>query len=513
MGVIERSKRQLFINLIAGLMNFIVVAGINFVLTPVLTESLGDEAYGFIGLANNFASYSSILSVALNSMAARFISMEFHKSNSKRANEYFSSVFIADLIMAGVLSVVAVSVVCNLEKFLHISEHLVTDVKITFLIVFINSIVVVISSVFGVAVFVVNRLDLGSVRQILSKVVNVVLVVIFFSCFKPRIYFICIAVLGGTVYLTIANMKLTKQLLPDFCIRRLHFKVDAVKEIVSSGVWNSLNQLNSMLLTGLDLLIANLFLDEKSMGILSVAKTIPTALLALLGTIGNIFTPVFTELYAKGKKKQLEDEVNFSIKVFSFLMTVPIIGFIVYGYEFYSLWLPNRPTKEILVIQILSVITLGPNIFSSYIYSLYSVNTVTNKLKVPVLVTFGVGVVSTILVLILVSTTELGVYAVAGVSSALLIVRVLFFVPTYAAHNLELPLFTFYRTFFKAIGCAGVLFILFAFFKKVVVIDSWWDLIACGLIFGMCGYIVNLFLILNKSERLRLKNMILKRKK
>lgn len=512
MSVIERSKRQLFINLIAGLMNFVVVAGINFVLTPVLTESLGDESYGFIGLANNFASYSSILSVALNSMAARFISIEFHKNNEKRANEYFSSVFIADLIMAGALGIVALVIVCNLENFLQISEHLVTDVKITFLIVFINSVVTVISSVFGTATFVVNRLDLGASRQILSKVMNVVFVFILFICFKPRIYFICIAVLGSTVYLTIANIKLTKQLLPNLHIRRLYFKVDAIKEIVSSGIWNSLNQLNSMLLTGLDLLITNLFIDEKSMGILSVAKTIPTALLALLGTIGNIFTPVFTELYAKGEKEQLKNEVNFSIKVFSFLMTVPIMGFIVFGYEFYSLWLPNRIEKEILVIQILSVMTLGPNIFSSYIYSLYSVNTVTNKLKIPVLVTFGVGIVSAISVLILVNNTELGIFAVAGVSSALLILRVLFFVPTYAAHNLELPLFTFYKVFLRAIGCAGVLLILFTIFKNFVVIDSWWDLIICGLIFGICGYIVNLFLILNKSERLRLKNMILKRK-
>lgn len=513
MSSVERSKRQLFINLIAGLVNFIVVAGINFVLTPILTESLGDEAYGFIGLANNFASYSSILSVALNSMAARFISIEFHKGNVKRANEYFSSVFIADLIMGVALGLIAGLVVCNLEAFLQISDPLVSDVKFTFAIVFINSILTVVSSVFGVAAFVVNRLDLNSNRVILSKVINILIVFILLLLYKPKIYFISIAVLGASLYLTFANVRLTKRLLPDFHIQCSAFKTDAVKEIVSSGIWNSFNQLNLILLSGLDLLITNIFIDEKNMGLLSVAKTIPTAFLSLLGTIGNIFTPVFTELYAKGEKKRLVNEVNFSIKVFSFLLTVPIIGFIVFGYEFYSLWLPMRSANEILTIQILSVITLGPNIFSSYIYSLYSVNTVTNKLKIPVLVSLGLGILSTVLVLIFVNTTELGVFAVAGVSSILLILRVLFFVPTYAAHNLELPLFSFYKEFFKALASAGVLLILFIFCKQFVAISSWIELLVCGLLFGVGGYVFNLFSILNKNERLRLKNMILNRMK
>lgn len=502
------SKKQLAINLIAALMNFIVVAGINFVLTPLLSKELGDEAYGFIGLANNFASYASILSVALNSMSARFISIEFHKGNTEKAKEYFNSVFIADLIMGIFLTVVSVFIIFNITSIVNISSNLVLDVQITFGIVFANTIVTIINSVYGVAVFVVNRLDLNSIRLIISKMINILVLLILFFLFKPKIFYISIATIIATIFVSFENIKLTHRLIPELNINFRGFKLKAVKEIISSGIWNAINHLSSLLLTGLDLIIANLFIDSKNMGILSVAKTIPSAFLALLGTISNIFTPVFTTLYAQGKKEELVKEVKFSIKVFSLIMTVPIIGFIVFGYEFYSLWMPYRSSEEIMQIQILSILTLAPNIFSSYIYSLYSINTVTNKLKVPVLLTMGISILSTITVLILVNTTNLGVYAVAGVSSFYLILRILFFVPTYAAHNLELPLFTFYKPFLRAIGCSGILAIAFWVIKSFITIDSWADLIFIGFLAGVTGYILNIILLLNNTERNQLKGII-----
>ena len=87
-------KKRLFINLTASIVSFFVQLAINFFLSPYLVEHLGDAAYGFIGLANNFVSYASILTVALNSMASRFISIEINRQNHKKANEYYSSIFI-----------------------------------------------------------------------------------------------------------------------------------------------------------------------------------------------------------------------------------------------------------------------------------------------------------------------------------------------------------------------------------------------------------------------------------
>lgn len=49
--------------------------GINFTLTPYITNAVGVEAYGFVSLAKTFTSYANIFMVALNSYAARYLTI------------------------------------------------------------------------------------------------------------------------------------------------------------------------------------------------------------------------------------------------------------------------------------------------------------------------------------------------------------------------------------------------------------------------------------------------------
>ena len=78
MNSISKSK-QLLINIIASFVAFGVSMGINFFLSPYIVKTVGTEAYGFVQLANNFINYFSILTIALNSMSSRFISVSYFK--------------------------------------------------------------------------------------------------------------------------------------------------------------------------------------------------------------------------------------------------------------------------------------------------------------------------------------------------------------------------------------------------------------------------------------------------
>lgn len=502
-------NKRLLINLIASMVALAVQMGISLILTPILVEKLGNEAYGFIGLANNFVSYATIVTIALNSMASRFITIAIHRKEEKKANEYFSSVFISNIIMSIVILILLILMILNLNKILNIPEYLSTDVKITFTLVFINFIISLLSTVFNVATFVKNRIDLSSIQHIVGNILKIFAIIILFSVFKPKIYYISIAAIIYTTYVMIANIHLTKKLAPELKISIKNFKGKAVLELIKSGLWNSLNNLSSILLNGLDLLIANLFIDSAAMGTLSIAKTIPTAVLTLLGTISNVFLPQFTILYSKNKIDELVGETKFSIKILSLIMIVPLAGFIIFGQEFFTLWLPSKTQEEILQIQILSILTLLPNLVSSYIYTLYSINTVTNKLKVPVIVTFILGVLSVIITYILVKTTNLGVYAIAGVSSIILVLRVLIFVPIYAANNLKVKKTTFYGTLLRAVITSIFVMILFAIINMNFEINSWGQLIICAVISGIIGYIASFLCLLNKKEKGKIKEKIL----
>ena len=57
-------KRQTLINIIANMVVSLVNFCISFFLTPYLIRTVGKDAYGFIGLANNFVGYISILTIS-----------------------------------------------------------------------------------------------------------------------------------------------------------------------------------------------------------------------------------------------------------------------------------------------------------------------------------------------------------------------------------------------------------------------------------------------------------------
>ena len=165
-------NKRLVINLISNIISFGLQLGINFILTPIITEKVGDAAYGFIGLANNFVSYATIFTVIINSMASRFVTLELNKENTKKANQYFSSILIMDIVMSLIVGVASTIIIVNLNAFLDIPQNLNFDVKLTFAFAFINLILSIINTVFSIASFAKNRLDLDAIRNIMANIIK-----------------------------------------------------------------------------------------------------------------------------------------------------------------------------------------------------------------------------------------------------------------------------------------------------------------------------------------------------
>ena len=501
-------KKRLLINLISNIIAFGLQLGINFIITPIITEKVGDAAYGFIGLANNFISYASIFTIIINSMASRFITLEITKGNEKRANQYYSSIFILDIIMSGIITIISIFMIMNLNTILDIPSELEIDVKITFLLTFINFVLSVMSTIFTIATFIKNRLDMEAVRNIIGNIIKAIFLIIVFSLYTPKIYYIPMGGILFTLVVMLANIRITKKIAPELKCKFNLYNNNCVKTLAKSGIWNSLNNLSKVLLTGLDLLIANVFVSAEAMGLLSIAKTVPTTIENLLSTMANIFTPQFVILYSKHKIRELVNNVNFSTKLIAFIMIVPIACFIVFGTEFFTLWLPSKTIQEISKIQTLSILSLIPYIVSTNNYSLFILDTVTNKLRRPVIATIILSIVSTITTIILLMTTNLGIYAVAGVSSVYWCIKVIFFNTINAAKNLRIKWNTFFLQFLKNILCFIIILALLAIMKNYLNMETWVEFMGAIILVGILGYIVVFYLLFGKSERKRVVEMI-----
>ncbi|MEG2081499.1 MAG: hypothetical protein RRZ68_08075, partial [Oscillospiraceae bacterium] len=347
------NKKRLSINLIATLVQFVVSLIISFFFTPFIISSISKEAYGLFAIAGNMISYITLLTVALNSMASRFIGIEWHKENYEKANEYFNTTFFANAGISGILMVISTIIVIFLNSFLQIPQEILTDVRILFALVFLSAIITTVMNVFNTPTFCANRLDLKSMVTIGTSIVRVIVLGGLFIFFKPNVYYLGISALVVVLIESAFNILFLKKLMSKIKISFKYFRKKYVAELVSSGIWNTVNQLNTILLTGLDVLIANIFLTPALAGVLAISKTIPSTIFSLSSTVGGVFLPENLKLYAKDDIEGLKNQYSYSFNLMGIFTSIVLAGFCVFGMDFYRLWLPNEDFSLIYILSIL----------------------------------------------------------------------------------------------------------------------------------------------------------------
>lgn len=494
-------NQQLAINMVSAMTNFIVHAAISFFLNKYVVEELGAEASGIVSIGNNIIQYASLVTLALNSMASRFITIKIHQNKQEEANKYFNSILISNIVIVAVLLIPAAVFIMFIDSFLNISPHLVADTQFLFIFLFINFFLTVLSSVFGSATYVRNKLYLSSVVTIITNFLRGLLLLFLYRSFTLQMYYSGMVTMLMTIITVVTNLYFSKQLLPEIKISKKYFDFNAVKEVASSGVWNTVLKLGQILMDGLDLLIANIFIypiDPNATGVLANAKMLPTQISAAMSMISSVFAPNFNISYAKERFDILLKDIYRSIKIMGIIMNIPIAILVLFGYEFFALWMPSIDT---LTLHILSILTISKLLISGSIDCLSSIFTITNKLKANSLAILVTGLLSAATTFIVLANTDLGIYAIAGISSLFSICRNLFFTIPYAAHCLKLKWYTFYKSVAKSVVCFGLMTAVGFVLKLFISINTWLYLIIACAVFSVIALFIAYFVILNKEER------------
>lgn len=494
-------KKRLAINMVAQLLAFAVNMGISFFLAPVIEAQIANT-YGFIDLANKFVLYAQVVVSALNTMASRFVTIHIHRDEKQEANEYFSSVFFGNVIMAGIFLIPALVIVIFMGSmpFLNVPENLLRDVQLLWAFVFGNFFLSIITSVYGVSTYAANRLDLTSIRTMYADILRIIFLLVTFTVWKPTLWFVGAASLLSTSYIAFWNRRFTYQLLPGIRVRRKYFKWKKVWELISLGAWNSLTRLGQVLLDAVDILLAGALITDggASMTLLSLAKMVPTSISSLMGTVVGVFNPQITIAYAEGDKDTLVAVIKSCNRILIFIMSIPIGFLTAYGLDFYRLWMPG---KDPYALQRLSLLAVGVLYVSMSIQVLYHVFIITKKVKWNSLVIFGSGVLSSVLSLTLLKTTNLGVISFPLSSMLTGLLRNLIFTPVYAAHCLEIRWNRFYSDIVLGGLSIGAVTALGLLSRVIYPVHSWINLILTGAVVGPVALLANFFIILRREER------------
>lgn len=514
MQIKERSKNtQLAINMGASLAAFIVSMGVNFFLTPYIVGSLGAAAYGFVGLANNVIGYTSLITIALNSMAGRFITISYQQGRVDDANKYFASVFYSNLILSAIIILSLGICVVFLEKMFNIPEELIWDVKLLFSLLLINSVVGLMTNIYAVATFIKNKLELSSIRTIIGNVIRAIVLILLFGLCHPYIWYLGLSGLLVTLYTAYTNFRYTRWLTPELTVKRTNFDFDKVRELIKSGFWNLVNRLSELLAQGLDLVMVNLFISAAAMGTLSLTKSVPTLIFSLFSTISAVFAPLFTQLYSSSKKEELKTEILKSIRILGFFTTIPWVVFFCYGEDFYALWLP---TQDASLLQHISQIGIIASLLCMPLESLWNIFTITNNLKYNTLFLLVQNALSFVviwLILFFVNCGDYTLYLFVVVRVIFSFAKNLYLLPIRSAKCLSYHWFTFFPPMIKSVSCAAVGIMICLVMHHYFKANTWIEFIVFGGVSVLVAIVINYFIILHQTDREFIKVKILHFKK
>lgn len=503
-GKNRTKNQQLLINMGAQLMAFAVNIGIGFFLTPYIIRTVGSTAYGFVGLANNFVSYVSILTTALNSMTGRFIAISFYKDDMENVRKYYTSVLYANFFIAFVLLIPCIFVLCFLNRIINVPIELLPDVRLLWGLLFATMLISIVGSIFNNAAYVKNRLELISLRTVESYTIRAILLITMFCFLTPKVWYIGAASFVCTLYVICVNIQYTRKLMPMVQIRKKYFDFSRIRELVKSGIWNSVTQLGNVLSTGLDLLITNLFIGATPMGVVSVSKTIPTYIQSLFITVASVFAPQLTISYAQEDRDGMRKQLAMAMKMMGLFASIPIAVIVAYGDSFYHLWVPTQDAKVLMYLTCTAVLEYP---VSLVVYPLENVFSTINKVKIASMITIVTSFCSCITVLIALQFVDnkfVEMMIVVGTSCICNLIKNGLLIPTICAKFLDINKLDFYKIIGKSVISTILLTVFAMNLRKFIVVNTWGTLILMIIVLAILGVLLNVLLLLNRMDRIAL---------
>lgn len=503
-------KGKTSLNLITNLIAFVINMIISFKLTPYVSENLGNEAYGFITLANSVISYFTVVSMALNAYASRFICLHFFKGDYEESKKYYSSVLFSNIILVMALLIILGPFLYNITFFFKISPNLITDVRILFITVFMNYFITLLAVTYTVAPIINNRLDIDAIKNIINCVLKAVLICAGFIFLGKYVWIVGAATLVCSAVCFTINFVYhfvsVKQL-------RFGFKYISIKHTVTvlkSGIWASVGSLGNVLNSGLDMWVTNRYLDGNSMGYIAIGATLLNLLVGLTSTLNTIFWPKTLEAYSQNRKEDVLNYISKSSRLQVMLSSMVFAGFTTIGKDFLRLWVPQQDEDVLYVVVWLGVLT----------YTLASITkpiglafTLTNRLKLNAVFNILMGFMNITAMLLLLQFSSLGVYAVSLTSAVPGILYCMIFVPIASTLYLKCKVSRWYKESAKAVVICLAMTVIFGFLSKLYISDSWLLFFAKVALLGIVGLVINFFVLLTKDDRSEILNKVLHRKK
>lgn len=492
------NKKTIVLNILSVFVALAVLVFNNIIISPYLVRTLGVESQGFIQLSNNITTLISIIAQVINAFGGRFIIDALAKNDHCKANEFYKAIFYGNIIILIILFFPECLFLVMLNKLINIPPELLFDVRLLFVCTFIYIFITYSTSFWSSAAYVKNKSYITFFAQMIGNIISVVFIIIQYSYFNPHIYYQGVALVISSVIVAVWSYFWKSVLMPEIRLKTSRFSLESLLRLVSSGSWSVFSKMSDFLLTGFDLIICNILLGSTAMGILGLSRAIPNLLIVLSNNIASSFCPTMSRSYSSGDIPRVLYELRKFSKLLSIIVSIPIVGSIVYGIEFFSLWQPTQEPDLLFRLAVLGSFALTITVGSTVLNNIFII---VNKPRPNAIISFIVGIINISVVITLVVFTDFDLYVIAGVSSILILVKNIIYVAPKTAKLLNQRWYTFMYTFGHSIICSLIVTIICLTVRFVIQPHNWSSFGFAAVTSAFFSILANSFVLFNKREK------------
>ena len=443
------SRRRFSINTAASLMNhgFQIAVGIWY--TPYLLSKLPEQVYGIIPLTTAFLQYMLLLMTSLSASIGRYVTADLSRGDIRAANATFNGFFFGGLKLVIGLSA-AIAVFCIVLP-IRVPAGYDGEARFLAAAIFGSTLLLGFSNCFDTAIWATSRFEIRHMIESAAILLRNGGVVLLFALAAPSIWQVGVAVIAAAVLQTAALFLVWKKLTPELHIDSKAMTDETRGIIYTTGRWVLIVNLGTALLMSSDLIVINRFYDTAQGAKYAVVLLWITILRSIFGSLMAGLTPSMVALEARKDHDYLFALMSRSIRLSGALgahcsailagMALPVL----------TVWLKKPWVGETAPVAWILLLPLSLEI--SFNSLLPAILTTKDRVRTQAIASCVIAVLGVTAGVVLVQTTNLGMYGVALATAGASILRYAIVNPIQATSGFEgIP-----RTYFLRQGIPTLL--------------------------------------------------------
>lgn len=343
------------LNLITNVVSIGLSTLIGIFLIPYFINTLGEIAYSLVPLATSVTSYVLLLTNALNTSVSRYLMINLRGGKLTDANQIYNTAFSTIFCTVIILLPIALIIAQFSPYIFNIGEIAASEVQLLFTLIFLSSLLTIISANFTATLYAYNRFDLKNAVTITQTALQIILIIVFFTYIKPSLVFIGIAYLIASSIALILAILLSRRTCKELIFKKKFITKKSFVDLWVMTIWTVVKVLGCLLRSNAGLIIANIVCGAIIGAHYAIIILWQTLLISLMASFSILFNPVIFSHCARNERPELERFLSLALRS-TVIATALIIGLLaVYAPEILTVWV-GEEYANLAVFAILLII-------------------------------------------------------------------------------------------------------------------------------------------------------------